>query len=370
MPMTTRCARASSPRSNASCSTGAGSRRRPRRACAVFAFIEGFYNPRRRHSSIGYLSPVDYERRHQQSRSIPTHTILPPCSRPSRTSPSGGRQEAAVLDRRCARRPHIVRAGTEEWLRRGPNKRMARNRRTTCRQIRYPDPKPSPVHETGASPPRELDFFDCGAIVASMGRAELFIWLACVLVAKQLFPPWVNSASPFIDALVAALTNRSAFYYLAWYAVFRLLYESDRTAPSTGVDVVFALVVAALNFLSPTSISSISATAIGVFLLATSQEDRKFQAAAAVLFALAFNGLWGPLVFDFFAFQLLQADATLVGGLLSLTQSGMSWSQTIVGTLGGHSVFIYNPCSSFHNISLGLLCWVTVTEAYSRDLGG
>jgi hypothetical protein len=30
----------------------------------VFKFIEGFYNPRRRHSSIGYLSPVDYERRH------------------------------------------------------------------------------------------------------------------------------------------------------------------------------------------------------------------------------------------------------------------------------------------------------------------
>src|SRR6516225_544914 len=26
------------------------------------AFIEGFYNPRRRHSSIGYLSPIDYER--------------------------------------------------------------------------------------------------------------------------------------------------------------------------------------------------------------------------------------------------------------------------------------------------------------------
>ena len=23
-----------------------------------------FYNPRRRHSSIGYLSPIDYERRH------------------------------------------------------------------------------------------------------------------------------------------------------------------------------------------------------------------------------------------------------------------------------------------------------------------
>jgi putative transposase len=38
---------------------------------AVFAFIEGWYNPRRRHSAIGYLSPMDYER-----------NLLPP-ARPS-----------------------------------------------------------------------------------------------------------------------------------------------------------------------------------------------------------------------------------------------------------------------------------------------
>ena len=32
---------------------------------AVFDYIEGFYNPRRRHSAIGYHSPIDYERSHQ-----------------------------------------------------------------------------------------------------------------------------------------------------------------------------------------------------------------------------------------------------------------------------------------------------------------
>jgi putative transposase len=32
---------------------------------AVFDYLEGFYNPRRRHSALGYLSPVDYERRQQ-----------------------------------------------------------------------------------------------------------------------------------------------------------------------------------------------------------------------------------------------------------------------------------------------------------------
>lgn len=30
-------------------------------ASAIFAFIEGFYNPRHRHSTCGYLSPADYE---------------------------------------------------------------------------------------------------------------------------------------------------------------------------------------------------------------------------------------------------------------------------------------------------------------------
>ena len=39
---------------------------------AVFEFIEGWYNSRRRHSAIGYLSPVHYERRSSAPATIPT----------------------------------------------------------------------------------------------------------------------------------------------------------------------------------------------------------------------------------------------------------------------------------------------------------
>ena len=31
-------------------------------ARAMFEWIEAFYNPTRRHSTLGYLSPIDYER--------------------------------------------------------------------------------------------------------------------------------------------------------------------------------------------------------------------------------------------------------------------------------------------------------------------
>ena len=60
-PTTMRCARVSSPPSNAS------GRRPPisaRRGWPSSQFIEGFYNPSRRHSALGYLSPIEYERKH------------------------------------------------------------------------------------------------------------------------------------------------------------------------------------------------------------------------------------------------------------------------------------------------------------------
>ena len=33
---------------------------------AIFQWLEDWYNPHRRHSSFGYRSPINYERRHLQ----------------------------------------------------------------------------------------------------------------------------------------------------------------------------------------------------------------------------------------------------------------------------------------------------------------
>ena len=77
---------------------------------AVFEFIEGFYNPRRRHSSLGYLSPVNYERHHAEKQAVdpgahhPAAVLGAVKMRPGNVAASVEVSAAADLDRPCARR--------------------------------------------------------------------------------------------------------------------------------------------------------------------------------------------------------------------------------------------------------------------------
>ena len=70
---------------------------------ATFAFIEGFYNRRRRHSSIGYLSPIDYERRHHAT------AVNPNAHKPAAVL-------AAAPSCGSGRKNGSARGRTKEWL--------------------------------------------------------------------------------------------------------------------------------------------------------------------------------------------------------------------------------------------------------------
>ena len=92
---------------------------------AVFDFIEGFYNRRRRHSSIGYLSPIDYERRWRAMADDPDAHEPAAVLAAVKDKPFGRPQEGPSLTAAVRDGHTFVRVGTEEWLRRGPNQRMA-----------------------------------------------------------------------------------------------------------------------------------------------------------------------------------------------------------------------------------------------------
>ena len=52
------------------CAAGLGPRLGRQLALAIFDWIEAWYNPRRRHSYVGMLSPIDYEHQHAAINTI------------------------------------------------------------------------------------------------------------------------------------------------------------------------------------------------------------------------------------------------------------------------------------------------------------
>ena len=193
----------------------------------------------------------------------------------------------------------------------------------------------------------------------TLSRRELFLWVVAILATSVLLR--VHPGRPFAEAFVEWLASYSAFQYLAWYAVFRLLADSPATCQASRRDIASGLLASLMTFLPAATFTWLSIAGMGLYLSVSSRGEKNAQAAGVVLLALSFNGFWGPRLFDVLAFPLLQADVALVGGILSLTQPEISWQGTLISS-NTHRIVVYGPCSSFHNISLSLLCWVALTK--------
>jgi hypothetical protein len=200
-------------------------------------------------------------------------------------------------------------------------------------------------------------------------RRELFIWFAAILLATKFFQSVLQvSGLSFRDSLLIQAAGIGAFQLLAWFAVFRLLIREPSALPATrqdfaviGILGIVNIALGAVNVVPAQREIWIVATLAAIYIFLTNAKGSYGRAAATVLLALCAQSLWGPVFFSLFALDLLRGDAVLVGTILDATRSGYTWHDNIVETQG-HAIEIYGNCSSFHNISLSILCWVTLTK--------
>jgi len=200
-------------------------------------------------------------------------------------------------------------------------------------------------------------------------RRELFIWFAAIIFATKFFQSVLQvSGLSFQDSLFVRAAGIGAFQLLAWFAVFRLLAREPSRDPATHQDFavigllgIFNIALNIMNAVPAQRVIWIVATLSAIYIYLMSPKGSYSRAAATVLLALCVQSLWGPILFSLFAFDLLRADAAIVGAFLDLTQSGYAWHDNVIATQG-HSIEIYSGCSSFHNVSLAMLCWVTLTK--------
>lgn len=191
---------------------------------------------------------------------------------------------------------------------------------------------------------------------------DLVLWVCAILVFNQLVVAVseLPSASPW--PLLSDLAGSSVFQIMAWFAIFRLLASSDPKPVAQTRDLLIALALCVPLFLPTTRTIKVIALGAAIFCWIRGRDDPKLRSAGIVLAALTIQQYWGHIVFDLFALPLLRAETAVVGSLVEALRAGTVWQGNVITAPSGFSIIVYSGCSSFHNLSLAMLCWLTVSR--------
>jgi len=204
------------------------------------------------------------------------------------------------------------------------------------------------------------------AIAATGGsdfpRRNVFMWAAVILVSNHLLAVARGVWPASLGELVAGLFAVGIFQCLAWYAVFHLIRASHPIKAARRRDVVIVAALCLLVFFPASPMIWVAATGVAIYLLFCGRGDLGLRAAGMVLAALSVQELWGHILFQVIAPPLLRAETAVVGAMLQLIRGGTVWHDNIIMTSNGYGIVLFPYCSSFHNVSLALLCWVTLTR--------
>jgi len=202
---------------------------------------------------------------------------------------------------------------------------------------------------------------------SALPRRDIFIWAAVILFCNQLFGVVKEMPAVSLEALVTDLCAVGIFQYMAWYVIFRLLSSSDRAPAARSRDFLVIAAFCLIVFLPTGRMVWVAATGIALYLWLCSAGDLKLRAAGIVLAALAVQELWGHLFFQLVSFPLLRAETAVVGTMLEAARPGTVWQDNAIIGPSGYGIVIIGPCSSFHNLSLAMLCWLTVSRLWNQS---
>jgi exosortase/archaeosortase family protein len=207
----------------------------------------------------------------------------------------------------------------------------------------------------------------------NLPRRTIFIWAITILFFNQLLPVMESMQSASFVTLFNDVCAVGIFQYMAWYVILRLLGSSDPTITVRWRDLLVIAGLCVLLFLPTARSIWVAAGGIAIYLSIFSGRDPKVRAAAIVLAALSVQEFWGHVFFNLVAKPLLNVETAIVGTLLEAARPGTTWQENVITGPDGFGIIIYTGCSSFHNLSLAMLCWLTVSKFrnqnwHSRDL--
>jgi hypothetical protein len=197
------------------------------------------------------------------------------------------------------------------------------------------------------------------AVRSSLPRDQFFAGLFIVGCVNGLFGRLLYAFH--LEGWTGAITGAeiNVIVLFAGFAGISALLEErgDQIQPADLIVGTIFLILVSLP-IYPMSWVAVTGLSFYLLLFAREQQYPDRTRGAIILLALCVPMLWSRLVFQFFANFLLDLDARFVVALLGTERVG-----NMVRFADNSGYMVITPaCTSFGNISFGLLCWVTITQ--------
>lgn len=164
---------------------------------------------------------------------------------------------------------------------------------------------------------------------------------------------------------LAALANTFEISVIVWLSLglgVRLVWISPPSEMSRRDYWVFSGLLA-LTLVPIAELSWIALSGIAAYGVVNSARGTGLRRGAIILLAVSVPMFWSRVLFKALAEYVLTFDAALVGFVSGQGNAG----NTVTYADQSGYIWIAQSCSSLNNVSLAILCWVTIIQLYKRS---
>jgi exosortase/archaeosortase family protein len=198
--------------------------------------------------------------------------------------------------------------------------------------------------------------------IFDLPRGELFAGLFILGCVNGLAGRIIQSIDQVgLANAVLDTFNISVIVFVACFAGISLVsgeQVGEQVDEIQSADIAVSALLLILMILPISAMSWLAVTALGIYILVFTEVSESRRRGAIILLATTVPMFWSRLLFHLYGHFILSVDASLVGLMLGTHRFGnMVEFADHSGTL-----LILPGCSSLANMSLAILCWVTVSQ--------
>jgi exosortase/archaeosortase family protein len=192
----------------------------------------------------------------------------------------------------------------------------------------------------------------------------VFAYCVSVFLAA-IVGKWVGAFDAPVSVAVRLfdIADINAGEALAMCAMASIAFGARRTLSLTTTDLL-VIVAAALFFLppEPQNLPFIGATLAGAYFWRVRRNIPALLSLGQLWIAISTHAAWGQLAFRIMSAPILRLETLAIARLGQDLGLGLAVNGAELATPSGWSVYILAPCSSFHNLSLAALVWLSLLK--------